>query len=108
MDGCQPNPAITNLIPAYLGTQNEAARPPSPTTSNTTAPLTFTPTTSGTWGTSTWDSGLWGNDNTIQNTWIGITGIGYCGGTQFQSASQGLQIEWASTDIVYQAGFAGV
>ena len=77
-------------------------------TSNTTAPLTFTPTTSGTWGTSTWDSGLWGNDNVIQNTWIGITGIGYCGGTQFQSASQGIQIEWASTDIVYQSGWAGV
>lgn len=77
-------------------------------TSNTTAPLTFTPSVSGAWGTALWDSGLWGDNNTIQNTWIGITGIGYCGGTQLQSASQGLQIEWASTDVVYQAGWAGV
>ena len=77
-------------------------------TSNTTAPLNYTPSTSAIWDVTKWDVGLWGSDGAIQNTWIGITGIGYCGAPQLQSASSGLQVEWSSTDVVYQAGWAGV
>ena len=79
-------------------------------TSDTTAPVTFTGSSYGIWdaATSKWDTALWGADLAIQNTWLGITGIGYCGGLQMKTASSGLQIQWASTDVVYQTGWAGV
>ena len=79
-------------------------------TSDTTAPVTFTGSAYGVWdaSTSTWDTAIWGADLAIQNTWLGITGIGYCGGLQMKTASSGLQIQWASTDVVYQTGWAGV
>ena len=79
-------------------------------TSDTTAPVTFTASAYGVWdaATSTWDTALWGTDLTIQNTWLGITGIGYCGAVQMKTASSGVQIQWASTDVVYQTGWAGV
>jgi hypothetical protein len=79
-------------------------------TSDTTAPVTFTGSAYGIWdaATSTWDTALWGADLTIQNTWLGITGIGYCGAVQMKTASSGIQIQWASTDVVYQTGWAGV
>jgi hypothetical protein len=44
----------------------------------------------------------------MTNQWQGVTGIGYCGGLQFKSSSKGVQIEWASTDVVYQTGWAGI
>ena len=79
-------------------------------TSDTTAPVTFTGSAYGVWDSSTskWDTAIWGADLGIQNTWLGITGIGYCGGLQMKTASSGLQIQWASTDVVYQTGWAGV
>jgi hypothetical protein len=79
-------------------------------TSDTTAPVTFTGSAYGVWdaATSTWDTAIWGADLGIQNTWLGITGIGYCGALQMKTASSGLQIQWASTDVVYQSGWAGV
>jgi hypothetical protein len=79
-------------------------------TSDTTAPVTFTVSSYGIWDaiTSTWDVAIWGASLVIQNTWLGITGIGYCGGLQMKTASSGLQIQWASTDVVYQTGWAGV
>lgn len=79
-------------------------------TSDTTAPVTFTGSAYGVWDavTSTWDVAIWGADLAIQNTWLGITGIGYCGALQMKTASSSLQIQWASTDVVYQTGWAGV
>ena len=79
-------------------------------TSDTTAPVTFTGSAYGIWdaAASTWDTAIWGADLAIQNTWLGITGIGYCGGLQMKTASSGLQIQWASTDVVYQTGWAGI
>ena len=76
---------------------------------DTAAAISYAPTTTtGTWGSSTWDSAVWGGAVNVQNNWQGITGIGYCGSLQFKSASSGLQLEWASTDIVYQTGWAGI
>jgi len=76
--------------------------------SNTTAPLSFSPSAYGLWDTGVWDTAIWGSGNVITNNWQGITGIGYCGAVQMKSASSGLQIEWASTDVVYQQGWAGI
>lgn len=75
---------------------------------DTTASLAFSPSNYGLWDSALWDASFWGTDNIISNNWQGITGIGYCGSTQFKSASQGTTILWASTDIVYQLGWAGI
>jgi hypothetical protein len=72
------------------------------------APLSFSPTGASTWDVSLWDVGYWGSGLVMTNQWQGVTGIGYCGGLQFKSASSGVQIEWASTDVVYQTGWAGI
>lgn len=76
--------------------------------SDTTGTLNFSPSNYGIWGTSTWDNALWSSGTIITNNWQGVTGIGYCAGIQLKSASQGLQIEWASTDVVFQQGWAGI
>ena len=72
------------------------------------AALSFSGSVPGLWGTGTWDYATWGANLAITNNWQGITGIGYAGALQLKSASSGLQIEWASTDVVYQTGWAGI
>lgn len=72
------------------------------------SPLTFSGTSFGVWDTSLWDSGIWGQDTIINSSWQGITGIGYCASLQFSSASSGVTVGWASTDIVFQTGWAGI
>ena len=76
--------------------------------SDTTAALTFSPTSAGLWDTGLWDTALWGSGLSVTNNWQGVTGSGYNGAVHLKSASQGIQIEWASTDVVYQAGWAGI
>lgn len=75
---------------------------------NTTAALSFSGSSVALWDTAKWDTGVWGSGLQITNTWQGVTGIGYCGSINMNSASSGLQIEWASTDVVYQSGWAGI
>jgi hypothetical protein len=62
----------------------------------------------GTWDSGLWDNAKWGGDPVVVNNWQGITGLGYCGGLVFSSVSAGTQIEWASTDVVFQSGWAGI
>lgn len=77
-------------------------------TNFTVSALTYSPTSYALWDTALWDAGVWGQNLIVSNAWQGITGIGYCASVQFESASMGINIQWASTDIVYQAGWAGV
>lgn len=77
-------------------------------TSAGSSPLNFSPIPVALWDVALWDVGVWGYGLTITNNWQGITGIGYCGGLVFTTASQGLQLQWAATDIVYQPGWAGI
>lgn len=72
------------------------------------APLSFTPPIVGVWDSGLWDTAIWGSDLEIQNNWQGVTGIGYCGAIQLQSSSNKLNIQWASTDVVFQLGWAGI
>ena len=77
--------------------------------SNITAPITTSPLpAAGVWGTARWDSGTWGGGMNVQSGWQGIAGIGFCGGTVFKSSTNSIQLEWASTDIVYQSGWGGI
>ncbi len=70
--------------------------------------ITFSPVSYAVWDVDRWDVGLWGQGLTTYNNWQGITGIGYCGSLQFSSTSKGIDLQWASTDIVFQAGWAGI
>lgn len=73
-----------------------------------TASIEFSPSSAALWDVGVWDESTWGSANIISNNWQGITGIGYCGSTQLKTVSQGVNVLWASTDIVYQTGWAGI
>lgn len=73
-------------------------------TSTSTAPLTFAPTTEGTWDVGTWDNSLFGGDLAILQRWIGVSGVGYYGAPLVKAASQGIDVRWVSTDIVMEVG----
>ena len=75
---------------------------------NNATPLSFSPSSVGKWDVGTWDVAYWGTGLQITNNWQGVTGLGYCGAVLLTSASSGLEIEWASTDVVYQVGWAGI
>ena len=60
------------------------------------------------WNYSRWDQDNWSGGLLVQNNWQGITGIGYCGSLVFKSSSSGTQIQWPSTDVVFQTGWAGI
>lgn len=77
-------------------------------TANVSAPLSFSQTAYGVWDSGLWDVAIWGSGLEITNNWQGINGLGYCGGVNLKTASQGVQIEWASTDVVYQKGWGGI
>ena len=76
--------------------------------SDTTTALTYSPSAAGVWDVGVWDTALWGSGLTITNNWQGVTGIGYAGAVHLKSASMGLQIEWAATDVVFQQGWPGI
>ena len=94
---------FTNGSPAILLSMNVDFD-----TTNPVSSLSFSPSSQTLWNTALWDIDVWAQDTVITNTWQGITGIGYCGGIHLTSSSQGIQLEWASTDIVYQTGWAGI
>lgn len=62
----------------------------------------------GKWDTATWDTSIWGGGNQVYNNWQGVTGIGYCGSLVMKTSSAGIKIEWPSTDVVFQTGWAGI
>jgi hypothetical protein len=76
--------------------------------SDTTSALTYTPSSAGLWDSGLWDVAVWGSGLVATANWQGVTGTGYCGAVNLKSASQGIQIEWSSTDVVYQQGWAGI
>ena len=74
-------------------------------TEDTTGTLAFNPIsfTVGKWDSATWDSSSWGG-RAINKYWQSVTGIGYCAGLQLTTASQGINVKWASTDFVMETG----
>ncbi len=76
-------------------------------TADIVGPLSFSPTAYGLWDVGLWGQALWGSDTVVTNNFVGLQGIGYCAGVNFNSSSKNLTMEWASTDIVYQLGWAG-
>lgn len=89
----------TNGTPAILQSMNVDFN-----ISASTSPLSFTPTLSGSWDSGLWDTALWGADLNIVQSWQSVSGIGYYGAPQMQLSSQGIDVRWVSTDIVYETG----
>jgi hypothetical protein len=57
------------------------------------------------WDVATWDVDEWGGTETIQETWRGVTALGYSGGLGMQFSSSGISMRWASTDFIYETGW---
>jgi hypothetical protein len=67
--------------------------------------LSFNPALNqtGIWDIATWDNKKWGG-TFISKEWQGVTGLGYAGSISLNTASQGLELHWASTDFVMEKG----
>jgi hypothetical protein len=64
----------------------------------------FSPSTSGAWDTSNWDSGVWGGALTIQKGWQWASGLGYWGCLRLATSSRGIQVQFSSVDYLFQPG----
>lgn len=89
----------TNGTPALtLGINNDFSQ---------TAPIgspTFSGSVAGKWGVALWGSGLWGSQGDIKRDWQGATGVGYWAALHMKGACQGITLNWAATDYVYEKG----
>lgn len=72
--------------------------------SDTTAALSFTPTSYASWDAGTWDSSVWGSDLVVQRAWQGATALGKTAALQLKVAASGIQVQHVSTDIVFEKG----
>jgi len=61
---------------------------------------------SGVWGTGTWDSATWGSGLVNIADWEGATGIGYSFAPIIKTATNGIQLQWAATDLMFEVGGA--
>jgi hypothetical protein len=68
--------------------------------------VSFNPTalTIGVWDIGEWDDNFWGGILTVNKDWQGVSGIGYCASISLNVASKGIEVHWASTDFVMEAG----
>jgi len=68
--------------------------------------VSFNPTTQseGIWDTAKWDSNVWAGGLITTKIWQGVTGIGYTGSVNLNAASRNIELHWASTDYVMEAG----
>jgi hypothetical protein len=66
----------------------------------------FNPTTltDGVWDTSKWDQANWAGGLITTKVWQGVTGLGFAGSINLNVASRGIELHWASTDYVMEAG----
>jgi len=58
----------------------------------------------GIWDTAKWDGNVWAGGLITTKIWQGVTGIGYTGSVNLNAASRGIELHWASTDYVMEAG----
>jgi hypothetical protein len=60
--------------------------------------------TDGVWDTSRWDQANWSGGLITTKVWQGVTGLGFAGSINLNVASRGIELHWASTDYVMEAG----
>ena len=71
---------------------------------NENGSLSFSPLAYSTWDNGSWDLAYWGSGLSPIAEWQGATGIGYTFAPTLNSASQGIELQWVATDLVFEAG----
>ena len=68
--------------------------------------VSFNPSilSTGVWDIGKWDAAIWGGGLTTTKIWQGVSGLGFAGSININVASQGIELHWASTDYVMEAG----
>lgn len=64
-----------------------------------------TPTTA-VWDTAVWDTAVWSSGLVNNAEWQGATGIGYTFAPFLKTASKSTQLQWTSTDMIFEVGGA--
>jgi hypothetical protein len=68
--------------------------------------ISFNPNTQtgSTWDNAKWDTNIWSGGLITTRIWQGVTGIGFAGSINLTAVAQGIELHWASTDYVMEAG----
>ena len=56
------------------------------------------------WDTAVWDTDLWAPEFMTTLVWQGANGIGYCCAPRIKATVNGVQLQWAASDIVFRRG----
>ena len=68
------------------------------------AQLNFSTSVYGLWNSGLWDSAIWGAGLVPSADWQGATNIGYTFAPLIKTATQGIQLQWVATDLVFEGG----
>lgn len=69
-----------------------------------TAQLSASPVSAGLWDVAEWDEANWGSGLVPSADWQGATGIGFTFAPFLKTATQGLELQWVATDMVFEKG----
>lgn len=67
--------------------------------------LAFTPIGYATWDTSLWDAGIWSGGLVVSQAWQGVNGVGKYAAPTLQTATNGIELHWMATTMVYEKGW---
>ena len=68
------------------------------------AQLNFSVSNYGIWDSGVWDAAIWGSGLVPSADWQGATNIGYTFAPLLKTATQGIQLQWVATDLVFEGG----
>ena len=68
------------------------------------AQLNFSTSIYGLWDSGLWDTAIWGAGLVPSADWQGATNIGYTFAPLIKTATQGIQLQWVATDLVFEGG----
>jgi hypothetical protein len=66
--------------------------------------LNFAPNPKAVWGSAIWGQAIWGGGYSIYQDWQGVSGLGYYAAPQIQAVTNGVDVRWVSTDVVFEQG----
>lgn len=70
-----------------------------------TNPVSSNPITSdAVWDTAVWDTAIWAGGSMVTRSWEAAGGVGYCAALRMKSNADDQQIEWNSTNFIYEPG----
>jgi len=89
----------TNGSPAVFGNVNVDYN-----LADESAQLNFSTNIYGLWDSGLWDTAIWGAGLVPSADWQGATNIGYTFAPLIKTATQGIQLQWVATDLVFEGG----